>query len=173
MGAQSAGLPVGVGGAEKMASALAQLVKDQGGKIYANTTASQIIVEGGKAVGVRTENGEEYRANKAVIATVNPDQLYQKLLSESDVVPPEIQEQAGKFRYGHSVLAVHLALSEAPQWHDERLNKATYTHVTAGLDGVSRNFNEVARRLLARRPQRLALARRPRSIRAARPKEKP
>ena len=152
MGAQSAGLPVGVGGAEKMASALAQLVKDQGGKIYANTTASQIIVEGGKAVGVRTENGEEYRANKAVIATVNPDQLYQKLLSESDVVPPEIQEQAGKFRYGHSVLAVHLALSEAPQWHDERLNKATYTHVTAGLDGVSRNFNEVARRLLPADP---------------------
>ena len=152
MGAQSAGLPVGVGGAEKMASSLAQLVQDQGGTIVSGTTVSKILVEGGKAVGVRTEAGDEFRATRAVIATVNPDQLYGKLLSEVDTVPAEVREQAGKFRYGHSVFIVHLALSEAPHWHDERLDKATYTHVTAGLDGVSRNFNEVARHLLPADP---------------------
>src|SRR5438128_4333761 len=144
MGAQTAGLPVGVGGAENMASALAQLVKDQGGKIYSNTTVNRILVENGKAVGVRTEAGDELRAKRAVIATVNPDQLYLKLLADQEIVPPAVKEQAGKFRYGHAVLAIHLALSEAPRWRDERLNKATYTHVTAGLDGVSRNFNETA-----------------------------
>ncbi len=152
MGAQMAGLPVGVGGAEAMASSLARLVQDKGGKIYGNTTVSKILVEGGKAVGVRTEAGEEYRATKAVIATANPDQLYLKLLADTDVVPPEFKERAGKFRYGHSVLAVHLALSETPHWHDPQLDKATYTHVTAGLDGVSRNFNETARRLLPADP---------------------
>lgn len=152
MGAQMAGLPVGVGGAEKMASSLAQLVKDQGGKIYQNTTVSKILVENGKAVGVRTEQGEEYRANKVVVATTNPDQLYLKLLADTDVVPPIMKEQASKFRYGHSVMAVHLALSEPPRWHDPRLDAATYTHVTAGLDGVSRNFNETTRRLLPADP---------------------
>lgn len=152
MGAQTAGLPVGVGGAEKMASSLAQLVKDQGGKIYNNTTVTRILVENGKAVGVRTEAGDEFRANRAVIATVNPDQLYQKLLADEPMVPASVKEQAGKFRYGHAVLAIHLALSQPPRWHDERLNKATYTHVTAGLDGVSRNFNEVARHLLPSDP---------------------
>lgn len=152
MGAQSAGLPVGIGGAEQMAVAFARLITDQGGKIYANSTVSKIIVENGKAVGVRTEGGEEYRANKAVIATTNPDQLYLKLLADTDVVPPQFKQQASNYRYGHSVMAIHLALSEPPRWHDSRLDDATYTHVTAGLDGVSRNFNETTRRLLPADP---------------------
>jgi phytoene dehydrogenase-like protein len=152
MGAQSAGLPVGVGGAEKMASALAQLIKDQGGKIVSNTTASRILVENGKAVGVRTEAGEEFRANRAILATVNPDQLYLKLLAGVEGIPAELPEQARNYRYGHAVMAIHLALSEPPHWHDPRLDKVTYTHVTAGLDGVSRNFNETTRRLLPADP---------------------
>ena len=152
MGAQSAGLPVGVGGAEKMASSLAQLIQDQGGKIVPNTMASQILVENGRAVGVRTESGDEFRAGKAVLATVNPDQLYGKLLADCDLVPDSLRQEAKGFRYGHAVLAIHLALSEVPHWHDERLDKVTYTHVTAGLDGVSRNFNETARHLLPADP---------------------
>lgn len=152
MGAQSAGLPIAVGGAEMMVRSLAQLIQDKGGKIYTNTTVSRILVEGGKAVGVRTEAGDEYRANRVVIATTNPDQLYLKLLADTDVVPPVVKQQATKFRYGHSVLAIHLALNEPPRWHDERLNHVTYTHITAGLDGVSRNFNETTRRLLPAEP---------------------
>lgn len=152
MGAQMAGLPVGVGGAEKMASSLAQLIKDQGGVIHQNTTASKIIVENGRAVGVRTESGDEFRASKAVLATANPDQLYGKLLADCDLVPDSLRGEAQNFRYGHAVMAIHLALSEKPRWRDERLNSVTYTHVTAGLDGVSRNFNEVQRRLLPSDP---------------------
>ena len=148
MGAQSAGLPVGAGGAERMASALARLIEDYGGKIATKSTASRILIEGGKAAGVRTEAGEEYRARRAVIACANPDQLYLKLLADSDIVPPGLRQQAGKYRYGHSVFVVHLALSEPPHWHDDRLDGVTYTHIVAGLDGVSRNYNETTRRLL-------------------------
>ncbi len=152
MGTQSAGLPVAVGGAEMMARCLAQLVQDQGGKIHTNTTVSRILVEGGKAVGVQTDAGDQYRANRVVIATTNPDQLYLKLLADTNIVPPLTKQQASKFRYGHSVLAIHLALSEPPRWHDERLNSVVYTHISAGLDGVSRNFNETTRRLLPVEP---------------------
>ncbi|MFI5458466.1 MAG: phytoene desaturase family protein [Isosphaerales bacterium] len=152
MGAQSAGLPVGEGGAERMASSLARLIQDNGGKIYTGSTVSRILLEGGKAVGVRTEAGEEYRARRAVIATANPDQLYLKLLADADIVPPVLRQRAGKYRYGHSVFVVHLALSEPPHWHDERLDGVTYTHIISGLDGVSRNYNESTRRLLPADP---------------------
>ncbi len=114
LGTQTAGQAVAVGGAEMVVRALARLIQDQGGTIYTNTTVTRILVEGGKAVGVRTEAGEEYRANRVVIATTNPDQLYLKLLADTDVVPPLVKQQASKFRYGHSVLAIHLALSEPP-----------------------------------------------------------
>ena len=151
VGLQSAGLPVGVGGAEKLATSLLRLIQDKGGTIQCNATVSRILVEGGKAVGVRTDGGDVFRASRACIATANPDQLYQKLLADTDVVPPPLRQQAGKFRYGHSVLVVHLALSEPPL-ADERLNNATYTHIIAGLDGVSRNYNETTRRLLPVEP---------------------
>jgi phytoene dehydrogenase-like protein len=151
LGLQSAGQFVAQGGTEMLARALVQLVQDQGGKVQCNTTVSQILVEGGKAVGVRTEAGEEYRAKWAVIATANPDDLYLKLLSDTDV-PSEIKRQASKFRYGHSVFFVHLALSEPLRWHDDRLNDVAYTHINDGIDGVSKNFNETVRRLLPSDP---------------------
>ncbi len=152
MATQSAGQFVAVGGSEMLARAFVQLIRDQGGTVLTNTKVSRILAEGGKAIGVRTESGDEYRANRAVIATANPDQLYQELLADTDVVPPLVRQQAGKFRYGHAVFFVHLALNEPPRWHDERLNNVVYTHITDGLDGVSRNFNETTRRLLPAEP---------------------
>jgi len=152
LGVQNAGLPVAVGGAEMMAKALAGLIKSKGGKIITNTTVNKILVKNGKAVGVTTEEGEEYHAKRVVIATTTPDQLYLKLLAHTDIVPPLIKKQAQKFRYGHSVFSIHLALSEPPKWHDERLNKVTYTHVTSGLDGLSRNYNQTTCSLLPSEP---------------------
>lgn len=152
LGLQMAGLPVGVGGAEMQAVALAQLIKDQGGVIIPNTTVQKILVEDGVAVGVLTEAGEEIRATKAVIATANPDQLYLKLLADVPGIDQSLVQEAKGYRYGHAVFFVHLALSEPPQWHDERLNSATYTHVCSGLDGVALNYHQTSANLLPSDP---------------------
>ncbi|HVK03476.1 MAG TPA: NAD(P)/FAD-dependent oxidoreductase [Armatimonadaceae bacterium] len=152
LGLQMAGLPVGVGGAEMQAVSLAKLITDQGGTILPNTTASKILVEGGKAVGVLTEGGEEIRASRAVLATVNPDQLYGKLLAGVPDIPANLVQEAKGYRYGHGVFFVHLALSEPPKWHDERLNAVTYTHVCDGLDGVAKNYLETSAGLLPSDP---------------------
>ena len=151
LGCQSVGQFVSVGGSEMMARSLVKLIEDNGGIIQTKTTVSNILVEDGKAVGVKTESGDEFRGN-VVITTTNPDQLYLKLLADTDFVPPVVKQQASQYRYGHSVLAIHLALNEPPRWHDERLNEAIYTHITSGLDGVSLNFNETTRRLLPSDP---------------------
>ncbi|KAM3092631.1 phytoene desaturase family protein [Phormidesmis sp. 146-35] len=152
LGLQSAGQFVAVGGTEMLAKSLVKLIEDQGGEFQCDTTVSKIIVENGKAVGVRTESGEEYRASRAVIATANPDQLYLKLLADEETVPAIVKQQASKFRYGHSVLHIHLALNESLQWHDDRLNDVVYTHITDGIDGVSKNYNETTRHLLPSEP---------------------
>jgi len=151
MGCQQAGQFVAKGGAENMAKALVRLVEDQGGEIVTNAAVTRVDVENGKAVGVTTTDGTQYRANRAVITSTNPDQLYLKLLGD-DAVSPSIKKQAGQYRYGHSVMAIHLAMNEPPRWHDERLNDVIYTHICDGLDGVSRNFNETTRRLLPADP---------------------
>lgn len=152
LGLQSAGQFVAVGGTEMLAKSLVKLIEDQGGQIRCNTAVNKIIIKKGKAVGVRTESGEEYRSTRAVIATANPDQLYLNLLADEKIVPSIVKQQASKYRYGHSVLHIHLALDETPQWHDDRLNNVVYTHITDGLDGVSKNYNETTRHLLPSEP---------------------
>lgn len=151
LGLQSAGQFVAVGGVERLAKALVQLIEDQGGTVKTGASVSRILVENGRAIGVQTEAGETYRANRVVLATTTPEQLYLNLLSEDDA-PPAVRQQAQKYRYGHSVFFVHLALNEPLHWVDERLDQVIYTHITNGLDGVSRNYNETMRRLLPADP---------------------
>src|SRR5262249_32283934 len=111
-----------------------------------------ILVEQGAAVGVRTAAGDTFRAARAVVASTGPDQLYLELLARADIVPPLIRQQASQFRYGLGCFQIHLALSEAPRFADERLNRAGQPNLTTGLDGVSRAINEATRGLLPAEP---------------------
>ena len=153
MATQTAGQSVVIGGAANYVKAMVQLIEDQGGTVKTGAAVNKILLEDGRAVGVVTAAGDEYRASKVVIATTTPDQLYLNLLADTDVVPPSIKQEARQFRYSkHSVFVVHLALSEPPRWRNEQLNKALYAHIVDGLDGVSRNFNETTRGLLPAEP---------------------
>jgi phytoene dehydrogenase-like protein len=98
---------------------------------------------------VQTADGQRYQANRAVIASVNPDQLYLKLLAHEDsLIPAPIRRQARGYRYGRGCFQVHLALSEPPRFDDHRLNTAGEPHLTGGLDALSRSVNEATRGLL-------------------------
>src|SRR5207248_10721912 len=85
---------------------------------------------------------------RAVVASVTPTRLHERLLADADV-PVRIAEGARRFRYGRSEMQIHYALSEPSRWNgDERLGQSAIVHVTPGLDGVSRAVNEAERGLL-------------------------
>jgi phytoene dehydrogenase-like protein len=130
------GMPIPEGGSEQLAQALVRLITDKGGVIYTNSPVSRILVEQGRAVGVQTSTGEEFRATEAVVASANPDQLYLKLLAEADI-PVSLRQQAQQFRYGRGCVQIHLALSEPPRWPDSRFAQVGQPHLTNGLDGCS------------------------------------
>jgi phytoene dehydrogenase-like protein len=113
-----------------------RLITDRGGVVRTDTAVSRILVEQGRAVGVRTAAGEEFRAASAVVASVNPDQLYLSLLDEADV-PSGLREQARRFRYGRGCVQVHLALSEPPRWPDPRFERVGQPHLSDGFDGCA------------------------------------
>lgn len=152
MAVQTSGAPTPVGGSEMLAKSLARLIEDKGGTILPRSPVTQILVEDGRAVGAVTADGATFRARRAVVASVNPDQLYLRLLSGTGVVSPEIQKQASRYRYGRGLVQIHLALNEPPDFPDERLQRCALVHLTAGLDGVSRAVNEATRGLLPADP---------------------
>jgi phytoene dehydrogenase-like protein len=145
---QEGGMPVPRGGGAKLAEALVQLIRDHGGVCETDRDVERVIVRSGRAVGVRLTDGETVEAGRAVVASVTPSQLYERLLADADV-PAPLAEGARRFRYGRAEMQIHYALSEPPRWDgDERLGRTAIVHVTPGLDGVSRAVNEAERGLL-------------------------
>jgi phytoene dehydrogenase-like protein len=145
---QEGGMPVPRGGGAKLADALVQLIRDNGGTCETDRDVERALVRSGRAVGVRLTDGETIEAERAVVASVTPTQLYERLLADVQV-PEPVAEGARSFRYGRAEMQIHYALSEPPRWDgDERLAGTAIVHVTPGLDGVSRAVNEAERGLL-------------------------
>jgi phytoene dehydrogenase-like protein len=147
---QLGGMPVPKGGGIRLVEALSAIVRDGGGQLRTNADVRRVLVHGGRATGVELAGGEQVLADRAVIASVTPTQLYGSLL-DSEHVPPAVARSAASFRYGRAGMQIHLALREPPVWASaeaERLGKTAIVHVTPGLDGVSRAVNEADRGLL-------------------------
>src|SRR5262249_17990815 len=89
----AAGMPLPHGGSDVLIKPLVQLATDHGGTIQCDAQVDRILVERGRAVGVRVKGGGTYTVGRAVIASVNADQLCLKLLADADV-PRALTEQA-------------------------------------------------------------------------------
>jgi phytoene dehydrogenase-like protein len=145
---QLGGMPVPKGGGVRLVEGLAGIVRDAGGELRTGADVERVLVSGGHATAVRLADGETIRAERAVVASVTPTQLYTRLLGEGEM-PAALAEAVRRFRYGRGGMQIHIAMSEPPNWYgDERLARTAIVHVTPGLDGVSRAVNEAERGLL-------------------------
>jgi phytoene dehydrogenase-like protein len=142
------GMPVPKGGGVELVEALAGLVRAGGGALETGRDVERVLVDNGKATGVRTTDGETVAADR-VVANVTPTQLYGRLLADATDLPETAREAGSRFRYGRAEMQIHFALDEQPGWDgDERLGRTAIIHLTPGLDGVSRAVNEAERGLL-------------------------
>jgi phytoene dehydrogenase-like protein len=129
------GMPLPRGGSEMLVKTLMQIVTDHGGAIRCDAAVDRILVERGRAVGVHVTEGETYTAGRAVIASVNADQLYLRLLADVDVPRPLVQ-QAKRYRYGLGCVQIQLALSKSPDWPDDRL-RAGQPHLLRSMEACA------------------------------------
>jgi phytoene dehydrogenase-like protein len=149
---EAAGAPIVKGGAGKLLQAFEALIEDNGGQIRTSADVAAILLDGnGGARGVRLADGEEIAAERGVICSVTPHQLYHRLLPES-ARPPEIARGVAGYRYGKGDMQIHYALKSAPRWRDPELAKVALLHLTSGLDGVSKAANEAERGMLPAEP---------------------
>ncbi len=64
----------------------ARPASEAGVEISLEAPVAQVLVDGGKAAGVRLESGEEIAADR-VIANVGPKLLYEQLIDAGDLTP--------------------------------------------------------------------------------------
>jgi phytoene dehydrogenase-like protein len=143
-----AGAPIVKGGARNALSAFERLIRDQGGEIILGADVERVLVDGsGSARGVRLAGGREIEAAKGVICSVTPNQLYGRLLADV-ALPTGVTESVAHYRYGKGNMQIHYALKAPPKWKAPALSTVALTHLTPGLDGVSKAANEAERGML-------------------------
>lgn len=105
------------GGSAALARALEYAVREAGGKIRTLVTPSRIVVEGGKATGIVTSDGELIGARKFVVSSLNPHQTYLELLEDRHV-PAEVKDKVANFRYNliAPLFSLNLNLRDAPRY---------------------------------------------------------
>lgn len=118
------------GGSGRLVDALVGYLEDKGARFHMGTRVSGLILEDGRCVGVRCEDGREFRGTRGVVSTVHVKHLV-------DMAPAEAWGEAFRFgaetyNVGVPFFAAYLATSAPPVFETPR---GPRTAVSAGYAG--------------------------------------
>ncbi|HEY9609969.1 beta-carotene ketolase CrtO [Allocoleopsis sp.] len=108
------------GGTGALVKALLNLVKSQGGVVLCDQHVEQVLVDDGRAVGVRVGGGKEYRANKGVISNIDARRLFLQMVDPADShsADPNLRDRLERriVNNNETILKIDCALSEVPRF---------------------------------------------------------
>ena len=148
---QTVGFPVPEGGAGELTAALVRRLESHGGTVVCNSPVRRVIVRRGRAVGVRTADGTEHTARRAVLADTGAPQLYLELL-EREHVPSSLRESLRNFQYDNATVKVDWALREPIPWSSQEAREAGTLHLAEGIDALTRTTTQLETRLIPDEP---------------------
>lgn len=119
-----------VGGMGAITQAMAAACIDAGVEISLDTPVAKVLVDGGRAAGVRLESGEELAAG-ILAANVGPAMLYRQMVDPSDL-DGDFRRRMDGFKTGSGTFRMNVALSELPDFSVLR-GKDKAEHHTAGI----------------------------------------
>jgi phytoene dehydrogenase-like protein len=152
MASQSFGMVIGAGGADTMIRALEGMLKSAGGEVMTGDEVREILTTNGRATGIRLAGGEVHTARKAVIATVAPRALIEKLLPNGSG-DPAFDAGMRRFRHAPGTMMIHLALESLPDWSaGEELKRFAYVHLALSLDAMARTYGQAMAGMLPDAP---------------------
>ncbi len=134
-----------VGGMGAISDYMAEACREAGVEISVESPVARVLVDGGKAAGVRLDSGEEIAA-KIVAANIGPALLFRHLVDPSDLTPEFARRMRG-YKAGSGTFRMNVALSELPDF-SVLPGRAKAEHHTAGiiiaptLDYMDRAFTD-------------------------------
>jgi len=152
MSAHLNGMPIVEGGAGRISETLRLLLERAGGRVVTNADVARIVVKKGQAVAVRTTDGNEYVARRAVIANVTTRNLFGKLVQPENI-DTRFYARTQRYRYGPGTFIVHLALDRLPDWRAaDDLGRFNYVHLNGSEADIEATYQTSLRGLLPSRP---------------------
>lgn len=148
---QTYGFPVPAGGSGALTSALVRRLRSLGGRVRCGQRVEEVVVRGGRAVGVRTATGDAVRARRAVLADVSVPALYGELVDPAHL-PAQILDDLRRFQWDFATFKVDWALDGPVPWQAEAASRAGTVHLADGLDELTRFAAQIAMRQVPDRP---------------------
>ena len=104
------------GGTGALTQALVKLVKSKGGDIFCDRQVEKVLIDDGKAVGVRVAGGKEFRAKEGVISNIDAKRLFMQMIDKSDIdaADSQLHERLKRriVNNNETILKIDLALNE-------------------------------------------------------------
>ncbi len=132
---QDVGFPVPRGGAQQLASSLQRRIVAGGGEVRTGARVASVVLSGGRAVGVRLQDGTTVTARKAVLADVPAPTLYDELVGH-DHLPAAFVRDLAKFQWDFSTIKVNWALDRPVPWRADGARGAGTVHLGQDSDGL-------------------------------------
>ena len=146
-----------VGGSHALAHGLWRALLKNGGVTCGMHEVEEILIENGKATGVRLTDGQVIKARKLVASGLGFRQTVLKLMDKTKI-PAPLHQAGENFKLDeYSLFAVHVALNEPPNYtaskFDPDLNRAL--KVNLGFETVAdfqRTWSEIRRGIIPTKP---------------------
>lgn len=103
-----------IGGMGSITRMMAEACAEHGVEISPNAPVEQVLVEGGRATGVRLASGEELRAPR-IIANVGPKLLYGQMVPRADL-PDDFARRIQGYACGSGSFRMNVALDRLPDF---------------------------------------------------------
>jgi phytoene dehydrogenase-like protein len=140
---QQYGWPVPVGGAQKITDALVHRLTARGGRITYGAPVERVLVARNRAMGVRTADGRDWRARRAVLADVPAPALFLDLVG-APLLPARFVAELAHFRWDGATVKVDWALGGKIPWRNPEAAGGGTVHLAADLAGLTRHAAAIA-----------------------------
>ncbi len=143
------------GGMGRISFAMAASAEAHGARIRTDTRVAKILVNNGKAEGVRLENGEELRAD-IVLSNADPKRTFLQFCADADLNKGFLKRIA-KFKTDSAVIKLNVALKELPSFRclpgtTPGLQHAGACEISPTPDWVQDAYEDAAHGELSRKP---------------------
>ncbi|MEQ7126537.1 NAD(P)/FAD-dependent oxidoreductase [Actinopolymorpha sp. B11F2] len=148
---QDVGFPVPEGGASRITEALVRRFTERGGRVDRGRAVHDVLVAGGRALGVRDAGGGLVRARRAVLADVPAPTLYRSLVGAGHL-PARLVDDLDRFEWDYATIKIDWALSGPIPWTARAAAGAGTVHLGADLEGLVGFGSDLSRRRIPEQP---------------------
>jgi phytoene dehydrogenase-like protein len=141
--AQESGWPVPEGGAQRITDALVSRLEARGGRIIYRAPVTKVLIAQDRAMGVRTADGTNHRARRAVLADVPAPALFLDLVGAAHL-PPRAVQDLEHFRWDGATVKVDWAVDGRVPWSNPAATTSGVVHLAADMNGLTHYAAELA-----------------------------